>query len=62
VGYRNKRLQTVLAKIELKRAYYHCAVCRAGVIPKDVELDVARTCFSQPEADDGPGRRQGSLR
>jgi hypothetical protein len=46
VGYRDKRLQTVLAKIELERAYYHCAVCRAGVIPKDVELDVAGTCFS----------------
>lgn len=46
LGYRDKRLQTVLAKIELERAYYHCAVCRAGVIPKDVQLDVAGTCFS----------------
>ena len=46
VGYRDKRLQTVLAKIELERAYYHCAVCRAGVIPKDVQLDVTATCFS----------------
>ncbi len=62
LGYRDKRLQTVLSKIELERAYYHCAVCRAGVIPKDVQLDVAGTCFSQPEADDGPGRCQGSLR
>lgn len=46
VGYRDKRLQTVLSKIELERAYYYCAVCRAGVIPKDVQLDVAGTCFS----------------
>lgn len=46
VGYRDKRLQTVLCKIELKRAYYYCAPCQAGVIPKDVQLDVAGTCFS----------------
>jgi hypothetical protein len=46
VGYRDKRLQTVLSKIELERAYYHCAVCQAGVIPKDVQLDVTGTCFS----------------
>jgi hypothetical protein len=46
VGYRDKQLQTVLAKVQLQRAYYYCAVCRAGVIPKDVELDVAGTCFS----------------
>jgi hypothetical protein len=46
MGYRDKRLQTVLCQIELKRAYYYCAPCRAGVIPKDVELDVAGTGFS----------------
>ena len=46
VGYRDKRLQTVLCKIELERAYYYCAPCQAGVIPKDVQLDVAGTCFS----------------
>lgn len=46
MGYRDKRLQTVLCKIELERAYYYCAPCQAGVIPKDVQLDVAGTCFS----------------
>lgn len=46
VGYRDKRLQTVLCQIELERAYYYCAPCQAGVIPKDVELDVVSTCFS----------------
>ena len=46
VGYREKRLQTVLCKIRLQRAYYHCGLCQAGVIPKDVELDVAGTGFS----------------
>jgi hypothetical protein len=46
MGYRDKRLQTVLCQIELERAYYYCAPCQAGVIPKDIELDVAGTCFS----------------
>ena len=46
VGYRDKRLQTVLCQIELERAYYYCAVCQGGVIPKDIELDVVGTCFS----------------
>lgn len=46
MGYRDKRLQTVLCQIELERAYYYCAPCQGGVIPKDVELDVAGTGFS----------------
>jgi hypothetical protein len=47
MGYRGKRLQTVLCQIELERAYYYCAPCQGGVIPKDIELDVAGTCFSR---------------
>lgn len=46
MGYRDKRLQTVLCQIELERAYYYCAPCQGGVIPKDVELDVAGSGFS----------------
>lgn len=46
VDYRNKGLVTVLSPIELRRAYYHCATCGEGVIPKDVELDVVGTSFS----------------
>jgi len=46
LGYRDKRLQTVLCQIRLERAYYHCAHCQGGVIPKDVQLDVVGTCFS----------------
>ncbi len=46
LGYRDKQLQTVLSKVQLQRAYYYCAECRAGVIPKDLELDVAGSSFS----------------
>lgn len=46
VGYRDKRLQTVLCPIRLERAYYYCALCQSGVIPKDVQLDVVGTGFS----------------
>ena len=33
--YRNKEVLTVLAAVQVKRAYYYCAVCREGLIPKD---------------------------
>ena len=46
VDYRTKSLVTVLAPVSLRRAYYHCEPCGAGVIPKDVELDVSATSFS----------------
>jgi hypothetical protein len=46
VDYRSKDLLTVLSPIRLNRGYYHCAPCREGVIPRDVELDIVSTSFS----------------
>lgn len=46
VDYRSKEVLTVLAPVQVQRAYYHCADCGGGVIPKDQELDIAGTSFS----------------
>jgi hypothetical protein len=46
VDYRRKTLTTVLAKVEVSRAYYHCARCGAGTIPKDKDLDISGTSLS----------------
>ncbi len=46
VDYRRKTLTTVLAKVEVSRAYYHCARCGAGTIPKDRDLDISGTSLS----------------
>jgi Uncharacterised protein family (UPF0236) len=46
VDYRNKDVLTVLSRIQVSRAYYHCPQCQAGVIPKDSELDIVATSFS----------------
>lgn len=46
VSYRPKALDTVLGPIELRRAYYHCTDCHAGVVPRDGELGVAGTSLS----------------
>lgn len=46
VEYRSKQLTTVLSPVKVRRAYYHCEDCKAGVIPKDRELDIADTSFS----------------
>lgn len=46
VEFRNKALLTVLAPVEVRRAYYHCEACGAGIIPKDRELDIVYTSFS----------------
>ena len=46
VGYRDKQLTTVLGTLRLRRAYYHCTHCAAGLSPKDQELDVVATSFS----------------
>ena len=40
VSYRTKTLDTVLGPIEYRRAYYHCADCASGVVPRDEELGV----------------------
>jgi hypothetical protein len=46
IDYRPKQLVTVLSPVEVERAYYHCAVCGGGVVPKDRELDIEGTSFS----------------
>jgi hypothetical protein len=46
VDYRRKEVLTVLAPVPVQRAYYHCAPCAGGVIPKDQALDIVGTAFS----------------
>lgn len=46
VGYRSKQILTVLASVEVQRAYYHCPGCQGGLVPKDQELDVVGSSFS----------------
>lgn len=46
ISYRAKAVDTVLGPIRLQRAYYHCRVCRAGVVPRDAELDLCRESLS----------------
>ena len=46
ISYRPKALDTVLGPIELRRAYYHCTDCHAGVVPRDAELGVAGTSLT----------------
>ncbi len=46
VGHRAKAVLTVLASVQVHRAYYHCAPCQTGVVPKDRALDIVGTAFS----------------
>ena len=46
VDYRSKEVVTVLSRIRVNRAYYHCAICKAGTLPKDSDLDITSTSFS----------------
>lgn len=46
VNCRAKTVVTVLGKISVERAYYHCPACQSGFIPKDDLLDIAETQFS----------------
>jgi hypothetical protein len=46
VGYRDKRLDTVLGRISVRRAYYHCAVCEHGIAPRDDDLGVTHASLS----------------
>lgn len=46
VEYRTKQLVTVLAPVQVQRAYYHCARCGAGLVPKDQHLDIVNNSFS----------------
>ena len=40
VGDRDKNLDTVLGRVRLPRAYYHCPACHRGIVPRDRELGV----------------------
>jgi hypothetical protein len=40
VSCRDKAITTVVGPIRLRRAYYHCARCRHGVIPRDGQLGI----------------------
>jgi hypothetical protein len=44
--YRNKKLQTVLGNVSVKRAYYYDSASKTGHCPKDKDLDVLGTSFS----------------
>ena len=46
VEHRKKGLLTVLAPVDVSRAYYHCDPCGEGVVPKDKALDIVDTGFS----------------
>jgi len=46
VSYRAKTIDTVLGPVTLRRAWYHCASCGHGVVPKDDELGVGQESMS----------------
>lgn len=46
VDYRRKGVLTVLGEVQVRRAYYHCACCAHGTIPKDEELDIVGSSVS----------------
>jgi hypothetical protein len=46
VGYRDKNVDTVLGRVAVRRAYYHCAVCGRGVAPRDEQLGVTDASLS----------------
>ena len=46
VAYRDKVIDTVLGPVTLRRAWYHCAACRHGFAPRDIELGVAGASLS----------------
>lgn len=55
VGYRDKHLDTVLGRISVRRAYYHCAACGRGIAPRDDDLGVTDASLS-------PGLRRMTAR
>ena len=46
VSYRTKNLDSVLGPVEHRRAYYHCADCGSGVVPRDDELGVTHASLT----------------
>jgi hypothetical protein len=46
IDYRAKSVLTVLSRVHVRRAYYHCNACQEGVIPRDRDLDIVSTSLS----------------
>jgi hypothetical protein len=46
VGYRDKNVDTVLGRVTMRRAYYHCSTCRRGIVPRDAQLGVTDASLS----------------
>ena len=46
VSYRDKQVDTVLGRITVRRAWYHCAECEHGIAPRDDDLGVAGASLS----------------
>lgn len=46
MGGRPKKMVTVLAPVEIQRAYYYCSECQEGFFPRDRDLDCVNTSFS----------------
>lgn len=55
VGYRDKNLDTVLGRVVVRRAYYHCTDCGHGNVPRDDDLGVTDASLS-------PGLRRMTAR
>lgn len=55
VSYRDKAVDTVLGRVTVHRAWYHCRVCGHGLAPRDAELGVAGQAMS-------PGLRKMAAR
>jgi hypothetical protein len=46
VGYRAKKVDTVLGRVVVRRAYYDCPECHHGVVPYDDDLGVAQASLT----------------
>lgn len=55
VAYRTRTIETVLGPVTVRRAYYHCASCGRGIVPRDDELGVTGASLS-------PGLRKMTAR
>ena len=45
-GYRDKSVDTVLGRVAIRRAWYHCDRCHHGLAPRDAQLGVAGCTMS----------------
>ena len=61
-GRRDKQVQSVLGRLRLERAYYHCPACGHGFCPRDRYLGYRRyRALSRAHAHDGHGGGDGEL-